>query len=370
MSKTNKNITWWLRTQPRSIIKTIEYIKYFSKFENENWNFIREDCRSSYKEQPIHPIRRKYIYLAHFESLESQYKTLESYLNGQLDINETESRGRNEKKSFEFYGLAYVKKNGTIKLTKTGELIRDGLMDEDIMLRQLLKLQFPSPVQDKDFNGDYIFPLELTLKIFKHFQSLNRFEIGFLFGCVNLNDINVTIDAIKKFKQETRNLSPINDSKKIKQIFSDIFLEQYNIKLNKAETYYSDYADSFARCLEYTGLFSQKGRGLYQKVYIPEYAKTKVKMLQSKYFFRYNDENDLEKYMDYYGNPFNIELPWDKIDNKKIVLIDKTNILKHKLKEANLKIENFNQKQYNNLLIDTEDLNNIDISVLEKNLQK
>ena len=368
MTKTNKNITWWLRMQPRSIMKTIEYVKYFSKFENENWNFVLEDCRSSYKSQSIHPIRRKYIYLAHSESLEAQYPTLECYLNGQFDINETESRGRNEKKSFEFYGLAYVKENGIIKLTKTGELIRDGLIDEDIMLRQLLKLQFPSPVQDKDFNGDYIFPLELTLEIFNYFQSLNRFEIGFLFGCVNLNDIDITINAINNFRERTKNLSLTNNLKEVKKIFSDIFFEKYNIKLSKPETYYSDYSDAFARCLEYTGLFSQKGRGLYQKVYIPEYAKIKIDMLKKEYKFKYNSEHDLELYMDYYGNPFNISLPWDKIENKKIVIINKIDTLKDKLKEANSKIKNFNQTKYNNLLVDIEYLNKIDINRLEKEI--
>lgn len=368
MSKTNKNITWWLRMQPRSILNTIEYVKYFSKLENKNWNLIEENHRSSYKNQSIHPVRREYNYLAHSEDLGSRYSTLENYLSGKFDTNETEGRARNEKKSFEFYGLAYVKNNGLIKLTKTGELIRDGLMDEDIMLRQLLKLQFPSPVQDKDFKGNYIFPLELTLEIFKHFESLNRFEIGLLFGCINIADIDITINAINSFKEQRSLLSTNNDLGELKRIFSKVFLDYYNIELNNPETYYSDYSDSFARCLEYTGLFSQRGRGLYQKVYIPDYAKIKIKMLQEEYKFQYNKEQDLEKYMEYYGNPFNIKLPWDKIENKITVVVNKMNTLKNRLNDVDSKIKYINKAEYENLLIDENDLTNIDISKLDKKI--
>ena len=110
--------SWWFRTKPRSILKTFEWFPYFAELEGENWNYKLENVVSNWKSKPIHPIRREYIYKAHWDELEEKYFLYENYISGKYDINETESTGRNDKTTFEFYGLGYVDKQGKIRVTK------------------------------------------------------------------------------------------------------------------------------------------------------------------------------------------------------------------------------------------------------------
>ena len=64
-----------------------------------------------------------------------------------MDQKETESNGRNDKTTFEFFGFGYVEKEGTIKITEVGRRIVQGSFDQDNYIKQLLKLHFPNPVQ-------------------------------------------------------------------------------------------------------------------------------------------------------------------------------------------------------------------------------
>ncbi len=116
--------SWWFRTKPRSILRTFEWFPYFAELEGHNWNHKSKDRISSFNNKPVYPVRREYIYNSHWEELEEKYFSYEDYLSGRNDVNETESAGRNDKTTYEFYGLGYVDKDGTINITKTGELVK------------------------------------------------------------------------------------------------------------------------------------------------------------------------------------------------------------------------------------------------------
>ncbi|OIJ14029.1 hypothetical protein BKP35_07435 [Anaerobacillus arseniciselenatis] len=359
--------SWWFRTKPRSILKTLRWFPHFAALENENWNYQAPDKMSRWNDKPIHPARRDYIYRAHLQELEERYPTYDDYLSGLLDENETESTGRNDKTTFEFYGLGYVAPNGLIKVTEAGQLVNEGRADENLLIRQLLKMRFPSPSvvrrsPHRRINQDenFVFPMEVILNVFKHFDHLNKFELGFLFGCTQIENLDQTIKAITKFRNEYEALTNKKNIKSVTAIFNKIFNDAYPEIKNKPETYYKDYADALVRTLEYTGLFSQRGRGYYVKLFVPEHAKVKMKLLQENYEFTYYDENNFEKYMEWFGNPYNITLPWENKDNIKEIITNKVELLKTKLQRAETQIVNFNGGDRTNAVTNllTEDVVN------------
>ena len=338
--------SWWFRTKPRSILKTFEWFPHFADLEGENWELKLEDKVSSWGNKSIYPIRRRYIYNAHYEDLETKYSSYDDYLSGNFDVNETESTGRNDKTTYEFYGLGYIDRQGKINTTKTGNIIKDGRMDENILLKLLLKIQFPSPAIHKKKEADepYVFPMEIILNIYKYFESLNRFELGYLFMCNDINNLNISIKAINEFRKKYNELENKIKLKNAIVIFTEIMNKFFPSITNQPETYYRDYSDALIRTLEYTGLFSQRGRGYYVKLFIPEHSKIKFKLLQEQYVFKFNSEDNFEIYMEWFGNPYNIVLPWEDKGNIIKIIENKIYIYKERLKEAEENIDNFEAK--------------------------
>lgn len=365
--------SWWFRTKPRSILKTLEWFPYFAELEGQDWNYKLEDRVSSWRDKPIYPIRREYIFKAHSDDLEGKYASYEQYMSGQFDDNETESTGRNDKTTFEFYGLGYVDGQGKIRVTKAGQLVKVGKMDENILLKLLLKIRFPSPAIHKKNDGTYVFPLEVILNIYKHFDSLNKFELGYLFMCNELDKLDTTVRAIKDFRTEYDKLDNKLDINAVVKIFTEVMKEKFPEVKNKPETYYKDYSDALIRTLEYTGLFSQRGRGYYVKLFIPDHAKVKVKLLQEQFEFKYNDDQNFESYMEWFGNPYNILLPWEDENNIKFIIDNKLDIFKNRLKEAEKTIVNFAAEEKLEKLKDLEDYSGEDgktLMELDRNLSE
>ncbi len=328
--------SWWFRTKPRSILKTFEWFPYFAELEGENWDHKLENNFSNFRSKPIHPIRRKYIYKSHWDELEDRYLSYEDYLSGHKDINETESTGRNDKTTFEFYGLGYVNGDGHIRVTKTGQIVKEGKMDENLFIKLLLKMQFPSPaIKKKSEDGIFVFPMEVILKVFKYFDYINKYEAGYIFMCNHISKLDKLTKAIDLFREKYDKLENKANIKKVTDIFTEVKDKIFPDAENKPETYFKDYSDALFRALEYTGLFSQRGRGYYTKVFIPEHAKLKVKLIQDKYEFSYNYEEDFETYMEWFGDPYNIILPWEDIDNLRFIVDNKINMLRARITYAN-----------------------------------
>ena len=131
-------MSWFWRTKPRSIVKTLQWFPSFAALEGKNWN-TRSQNVNTFNQKNIYPIRRSYIFSAHAED-DSWLSTIsyEEYLSGKMDQKETESNGRNDKTTFEFFGFGYVEKEGTIKITEVGRRIVQGSFDQDNYIKQLL----------------------------------------------------------------------------------------------------------------------------------------------------------------------------------------------------------------------------------------
>lgn len=311
--------SWWFRMKPRSILRTIEWFPSFAKLEGRDWNEVDETRTSSRTGRLISTTRREYIFDAHGEDFNIN---LEEFMSGKYDTVDVESAARNDKISFKFFGFGYVNNNNIIRVTDVGRLIVDKKINDEYLLKQLLKIQFPSPVIRKKHEGSYVFPMEVLLKTFKEFDYLTHLEIGLLFGCMDIDSLDITVNAINQFREEYNKLENKLKTKDIIKIYSNILNNTYPELENKPETYI-DYADALIRAVTYTGLFLTRGRGIYTKLYIPEHSKTKVKLLQDKHKYIPNPEENLDLYMQYFGDPYNIILPWDNPEDRKTIVVEK-----------------------------------------------
>ena len=124
----------------------------------------------------------------------------EDYVSGMFDITETESNARNDKATFEFFGFGYVDNDGLIQSTEVGKLIENDRFDSEDFLKQLLKMHFPSKATEIGRNipkEKFVFPFEIILKILERFQYVNRYEMGFIFGCNGIEEIDKLYNAIE-----------------------------------------------------------------------------------------------------------------------------------------------------------------------------
>lgn len=326
-------MSWYWRTKPRSIVKTIQWFPFFGTLENRNWNKTTEQL-SHFNHKPVHSTRREYIYYAHNE--EDTWLSnisFQEYLSGAKDTKETESNGRNDKSTFEFFGFSYVDSQGYIHVTESGRLIMQGSFNQECYLKQMLKLHFPNPIQKiKSKNAQAgIFPLQLVLIAFQHFDSLNRSELALLFGCDAKTQIPSMIAAIKDFKEQYLALSNKLNTIAIKEIFKQVYEKNYGTMENQISSYF-DYAEAFSRSLIYTGLFSISGRSLATKLRIASHAKKNVTLLQTKYKFQFPAPffNEAE-YMEWYGSASNVHLPWDNPIGRQEIVKDKIYLLQNLL---------------------------------------
>lgn len=353
-------MSWFWRMKPRSIIRTINWFPYFGALEGQNWNQTSKQI-SSFTKKPVSPVRRNYIYYAHGE--EDNWLSgisYSDYLSGSKDQKETESNGRNDKSTFEFFGFGYVSKDGNIHVTPVGRQIMQGTFDQEHYLKQLLKLHLPNQVQKLKNKGNDIgiFPMKLVLSAFETFESLNRSELALLFGCVKNADIPVMLSAVRNFKLQYEALDNKLDTKKIKRLFQSVYEKYYGTLENQVNSYY-DYAEALSRSLAYTGLFEISGRSLASKVRIAKHAKKKVELLQKNFVFSYcKDADGIDTYMDWYGSISNITLPWDNLAERKEIVKDKIAILRSLLSnttDANYQQTAFvNQDNLNQLLLHTK----------------
>lgn len=323
--------------KPRSIIKTVQWFPYFAALKGENWN--AQDGNLSKKDnKPIHPVRRSYIYSAHGdEDTWLSSISFPAYQSGEKDIKETESNGRNDKTTFEFFGFGYVDQKGIIKVTPAGEKIVRETFDQEDYLKQLLKLHLPNQVtktKESKIEGCYVFPFQLVLEAFEEFESLNRSEIALLFGCVRYEDRDKMIAAIRQFKEAYAKLPNKNDTKEVKRCFQEAYETHYEPLPNAMATFY-DYAEAFTRSLLYTGLFETSGRSFATKLRVSEHSKLKIEMLREHQFVHPGKFETVDAYMAWYGDTANVILPWENPEERKRIIQDKIRIYNEKLEESN-----------------------------------
>lgn len=182
--------------------------------------------------------------------------------------------------------LGFVDLKPVIKLTEPGEKLLSGKRTEEILLRQLLKFQIPSPYhkEPKKFNG--LFRVKPYLEIFRLIYELGTvsFDELMIFGMqlTHYNKFEQVVAEIKKFR---RMKTYVEESYKIfrgsylrsevEKIYQDDIFEG-NTKTRESKdksldkfvqtkaSNMRDYADACFRYLRATGMveISQRGHSL------------------------------------------------------------------------------------------------------------
>lgn len=261
MASLNNNRMLFFTTSPRTPFKMIPEIELLgNNFSGQKWN--------------------KYTQVGFIELLSK-----EGFFNGKgsknnLDFSARDRINRAPK------ALGFVSLNPVIELTEVGKLFVESKRKEEILLRQLLKFQLPSPfhTQPTQENTEFwIKPYLEILRLIHHFGTLSFDEI-MLFGLQMtsykmFDDIVNTIESFRvdKIKHQGK-------YKKFKNnIQNDIILRLFDKEINNGQIKtresdeksikkfvstkarnMRDYTDACFRYLRSTGIVnvSQRGRSL------------------------------------------------------------------------------------------------------------
>lgn len=312
MASLSKNKMLFFTTSPRTPFKMIPEIELLGKnFSGKKWD----------KETQIDFIK---------------LLSNEGFFNGNgsknnLDFSARDRINRGPK------ALGFVNLNPTIELTEVGNLFVTSKRKEEILLRQLLKFQFPSPFHTKPAHGNsnfWIKPYLEILRLIYHFGTLSFDEI-MLFG-LQMTSYKMFDDIVKMI--EGFRVDKAKNQGKYKQFKADIqqeiilkmFAEEIeNGKIKTRESNEKsikkfistkssnmrDYTDACFRYLRSTGVvnISQRGRSL---------SITKEKIKDVEFILSTIDRNpiyidDEEKYKE---NLYNPTLPVLYTDNEKVLI--------------------------------------------------
>ena len=230
--------------------------------------------------------------------------------------------------------FGFVLLSPEIALSPAGKVFQDATNKEDILLRQLLKVQFPSPyhLPGKHCASFWVKPYLELFRLIRYFGSLSFDEL-MLFG-LQLTDYHLfdsIVDQIidfRKAKTEHKGKYKLFLDNKTQDIIEHLYAEEIKAGRTKTrqtkdsskEKYFKtkkrnlrDYADSFFRHLRATGMvnISQSGHSLS---IVPEKRK------EVDYFLDtidrdpcFEKKSDFAQYVNYLSNP---ELPILLLDNK------------------------------------------------------
>jgi hypothetical protein len=289
-----KSQTWTLVPKPRSAVKTMEWLPALLEVEGKDW-----DARNAAGERFV---RREYLTHAHPFDVFSE--------------TDPEVNARMEMARYQTLGLAYLDTSDEITdakvvVTPAGRLLAMSDNKEELLLRQLLKWQFPSNIHDgAQYIGMKVFPLQIILKLLEKYGSLNRFEVAFsVFTCKSDAEMPEVFERVDAFRRLTGGQPASNH----KAIFQANFARFNGNTGNSPDTYLGNYDDTLFRYLEYTGIFETSGRGHFTRIFVPERARLKFGLLLQDYEFRFFGQfADAEKFYAYFGDPHAVALPWDK----------------------------------------------------------
>lgn len=232
--------------------------------------------------------------------------------------------------------LGFVKLSPVISLTPAGERLITAKRQEEVLLRQLLKFQLPSPfhVSGKKSADFCIKPYLEIFRLVRHFGSL-KFDELMIFGLQmtdyhQFNDIVTKIDKFRIDKSQNKESYRTFRNKYLKDELKDIYASEITSGDTKTrestdasiENFLStkasnmrDYADACIRYLRATGMVSISHVGKTLSI-------VKEKEDEVDYFLDNIDRepcftDDEAKYTEYLGNA---DLPVLWSDNRELLL--------------------------------------------------
>lgn len=310
------------RTKPRSPQPGIKWLDKFLEFEGQNFDLKNDDGR--------YPIREAYTKLAK--------------PNEDLNPNDLDSDARQQKAYCELLGFAYVDDKGIIHSTKAGrEIVSKENKRDELMLRQLLKVQYPNFLNDnKQYKHMDVFLMDVVLQMLNELGYLNRYEAAIsLMLCIDKDNIDKAINIVKEFRKLAEK-EPVKDNNNMEKIMDKLKKDYYPEiidDLNENDSYLTT-VDAIFRHLEYTSLFIQSGRSNFTKISVREMAKERVDLLRKEYEFEFNSDYDTVEFFNKFGDPYFKSLPWDQKENLYDIIINDLENIKAAISEHEIKSDN------------------------------
>ena len=162
--------------------------------------------------------------------------------------------------TFKFLGLVYVK-DGYVELTEAGDRIIITKRPDIIMLKQLIKWQYPDnqhkgrAYPEQVFN---IWPFVAVSQLIKDLGGLTKHELAlFCFNMTTMKDLAKTRKAIADFRVlYAQEKGRIPKRKLITNTRRSLKQQSQERGDNLPIDAFTDYADALGRYMRYTGLFS------------------------------------------------------------------------------------------------------------------
>lgn len=145
-------------------------------------------------------------------------------------------------------------KSGPVTITPVGNALLDGKsLEEEIFLRQLLKYQLPSPLENgKDYIGFKISPFKATLKVLSELRDLGlegitKEEISlYLITTVDQNYIGEAIAKIVEYRKERKKLvGRVSKNKfyvgKVKELILTLYEKELKDRHSKLKRVYDEF---------------------------------------------------------------------------------------------------------------------------------
>jgi AlwI restriction endonuclease len=205
--------------------------------------------------------------------------------------------------TFKFLGFTHITKEGYADLTEAGRRIINTKRPDIIMLKQLIKWQYP----DNQHKGKtypegtfHIWPFMAVSQLIMELGGLTKQELAlFCFTMTTMQDIAKARKAIADFRVLYAKEKGKVPKRQLVSTTRKAFKEQAREQGFKLPTdSFRDYADALGRYMRYTGLFSINGNHIIV-------AKGREKEVEDilKLKLELHSYKDRANFYDYYGNP-------------------------------------------------------------------
>jgi hypothetical protein len=205
--------------------------------------------------------------------------------------------------TFKFLGFVNVNENGYAELTEAGQRMANTKRPDLVMLKQLIKWQYP----DNQHKGTqypettfHIWPFIAVAQLIKELRGLTKNELAlFCFIMTTMSDVNKTRRAITNFRDNYANAKGKIPKQRLIAIMRRTLKQRFEDQgISLPVPSFHDYADSLARYMRFTGLFSISGSRIILTKGRESEVEEILKLKRELYPYK-----DRDKFYRYYGNP-------------------------------------------------------------------
>jgi hypothetical protein len=205
--------------------------------------------------------------------------------------------------TFKYLGLVAVTKTGYAELTEAGQRMASTKRPDIVMLKQLIKWQYPDNQHKGSQYPETVFrlwPFAAVAQLIMELRGLTKNELAlFCFIMTTMSDVNKTRRAITIFRDDYANAKGKVPKQRLIATLRRSLKQQFEDQgISLPASSFRDYADALARYMRFTGLFSISGSRIILTKGREREVEEILKLKRQLYPYKDRDE-----FYRYYGNP-------------------------------------------------------------------